>query len=417
LAQLLRRDTAQPCVVLGGDTRASTPTLLSWIGETLATGGVATRSAGVVPTPAVAHLVRATGATAGIAVSASHNPAGDNGIKLFDGNGFKWSKEHEAGLEERLRTDSDPDPESPQTPPPAPDPELLASYLDHLLSTLDGQSTLAGLSVAVDAANGAASPVARELFERAGANVTVAHDRPDGSNINVACGSTHPETIVGLAREARADLGVSLDGDADRCLLVDEKGSLLDGDAILYLWARALLKAGDLDGRAIVVTTMSNLGLELSLRRHGIDVVRCDVGDREVVTTMREHSLVLGGEQSGHLIHLGLSTTGDGLLSALQTSLLVARSDTPLSELARGLTVFPQTLVNVPVARKPPFETVPELAPLLTSVETRLGDEGRVLLRYSGTEPLARVMIEGPDNTTIEDLAAEIAHLLRAELA
>jgi phosphoglucosamine mutase len=415
LGEMLRERAERPVVVLGGDTRDSTPEVSSWMECGLLVAGVEIANAGVVPTPAVAALVRELGAAAGVSISASHNPWRDNGVKLFDAFGFKWSQEEERRLESRLGEAPVLDADSQGTS--TPDPALGERYLELLLRALPAPRALAGLHVAIDAANGAASPWARRLFEAAGAEVDAFHERPDGENINVACGSTYTKEIARLVRTTGSDLGVSFDGDADRCMVADETGRILDGDAILFLMARDRRSRGELDPPLLVVTEMSNLGLDAALHADGIAVVRCGVGDREVVEEMRRRGAVLGGEQSGHLVSLDLGSTGDGLQSALQVALLVARSHEPLSHLAARFETFPQTLHNVRVSRKERFEHIPGLPELLTRIKDRLGDEGRVLLRYSGTEPLARVMIEGRDTATIESMASEIAQAIERHLA
>ncbi|HVR30960.1 MAG TPA: phosphoglucosamine mutase [Thermoanaerobaculia bacterium] len=413
----LRRatDGRPPLVVLGGDTRDSTPEVASWVETGLVTAGAEVANAGVVPTPAVAALVLELGAGAGVSISASHNPWCDNGVKLFDALGFKWSQEDERRLEARLG--AAPAALSLAEGTSTPEPALGERYLARLLATLPSPQALAGLRVAIDAANGAASPWARRLFESAGARVEAFHDRPDGVNINVGCGSTTAAEIARLVRETGSDLGVAFDGDADRCMVADETGRVLDGDAILFLLARARKARGTLDPAMVVVTEMSNLGLDAALAREGIAVVRCGIGDREVVEEMRRRRVRLGGEQSGHLVNLDLGSTGDGLLSALQVALLAAGSEAPLSRLAAPFETFPQTLQNVVVRRKERFDDIPGLPELLSTIRGRLGDEGRVLLRYSGTEPLARIMIEGRDQSTIQSMASQIAETLERHLS
>jgi phosphoglucosamine mutase len=416
LGDVLRAGAAPPpLVVLGGDTRDSTPQVSMWVESGLLGAGAEVANAGIVPTPAVAALVRELGAAAGVSISASHNPWRDNGVKLFDALGFKWSQDEERRLEARLG-------EAPiAIPPPegtsTPDPALGERYLARLLAGLPTPRALDGLRIAVDAANGAASPWARRLFEAAGARVEAFHDQPDGENINVGCGSTAADEIARLVRETGSDLGVAFDGDADRCMVADETGHVLDGDAILFLLARDDKASGRLDPPVVVVTEMSNLGLDAALARFGIEVVRCGIGDREVVAEMRRRGARLGGEQSGHLVDLELGSTGDGLQSALQVALLVARAGTPLSRLARPFETFPQTLHNVAVRRKERFDEIPGLPELLSTIRGRLGGDGRVLLRYSGTEPLARIMIEGRDAATIETMASEIAEALERHLS
>ncbi len=423
VAEELATNAHQPLVMLGGDTRSSTPVLARWLVDGIAAAGGLWRWAGTVPTPAIAFAARVHGADVGIALSASHNPHPDNGIKLFDGDGFKWDRAAERRLEEQLA--ATPAKEAadfpPGTSPLEVDPALAGTYRDHLRSTVGAGEPLAGLTVALDTANGAATPFARDLFTALGARIHAIGDRPDGENINRDCGSTRPERLRELVRETSSDLGMAFDGDADRVVLIDETGAVQDGDTILYLWAVELAKRGLLDPPAIVATTMSNLGLEHALASESIDVVRCDVGDRVVVETMREHGILLGGEQSGHIVHLGSATTGDGLLTGLAMARLLAGAAEPLSGLAAAVERFPQVLVNVRVARRVAFDTLPSVADKARAIERQLGDDGRLLLRYSGTEPLARVMIEGRDQQQIErladDLAREIGEALGAEEA
>jgi phosphoglucosamine mutase len=494
-ALLVERQTAAPGprpsppqVVLGGDTRESTAEICGWLAAGLAAGGAVVRFAGVIPTPGVSFLAGALGAAAGVVVSASHNPYPDNGIKLLDGQGFKWSEAAEMELEERLRaaagdagagvaagaagtaavtgtsTTADagedaglglaagagaaagaataagaggagdaaisaPVPALAYLPPGAPlEPEaaLREMYLKHLAATVTADVSpaaavgapppLAGLRIALDTGNGAASGYAGELFARLGAEVTLLCAAPDGRNVNLRCGSTAPEGVAAAVVNAGAKLGAAFDGDADRCILVDERGEVRDGDVILYLWATRLAAAGRLAPPAIVATSMSNLGLERALAGHGIEVVRCGVGDRLVVETMRRDGILLGGEQSGHIVRLDLAATGDGLLTAVQMAALVHRAGRPLSELLAGFRRYPQTLVSVRVARKPDLATLPRVTAAARAIEDELGADGRLVLRYSGTEPLVRVMIEGPDQETIETLAGELAALIVDEV-
>lgn len=418
----------QPTVVLGGDTRDSTLEICRWVADGLAAGGASWRYLGVAPTPAIARLTAVLGADAGVAVSASHNPLPDNGVKLLDAQGGKWSEEEERRLEGRLPSLAARDARAAQAddalPALAADEPAIERWFELVAASAEGEGDagedaplpLAGLCVAVDAANGAASPYARRLFERLGARVQALCDGPDGQNINRGCGSTEPGRLVEAVKAWRCDVGFAFDGDADRAILVDETGAVRDGDAILYLWARALDAAGELPGRRIVATSMSNLGLERALAAHGIGIVRCGVGDREVVAAMRREGIVLGGEQSGHIVHLGLAETGDGLLTAVQVARLVHDAGRPVSELLADFRRFPQVLLNVPVASKPDLATLPAVATAVERVERELGDEGRLVLRYSGTEPLARVMIEGPEQETIDRQAREIADAIAGEV-
>ncbi len=416
LADRLERTEAPPQVVLGGDTRSSTPALVAWLAAGLRDGGARVRFAGTVPTPAVAFLVRQLGADAGIAVSASHNPSAYNGLKLFDRDGYKWSTAEEQRFERQIPGPGElPEPAGEATLP-QPEPALAAAYLDHLRASVGAGRPLAGLELVVDAANGAAAPYAEELFAALGARPRMLGDAPDGKNINLDCGSTAPAALTAATIGDGRRLGIAFDGDADRALFADGTGELRDGDAVLYLWASWLDRHGKLEPRRIVATSMSNLGLERALAVAGIEVVRCDVGDREVVETMRREGIRLGGEQSGHLVHLDLGTTGDGLLTALQIAAMVAAEGRPLEELLRGFRRFPQVLLNVPVASKPRLDSLPEVAAAAREVRGTLGEEGRLVLRYSGTEPLARVMIEGPEDELIRSLARRLAQAIAGSI-
>ncbi|HEX4952124.1 MAG TPA: phosphoglucosamine mutase [Thermoanaerobaculia bacterium] len=416
LGEELCERSCSPVVVLAGDTRSSTPILAAWLAEGLFEHGVAVRFAGVLPTPAVAALVPRLGAACGIAVSASHNLPPDNGIKLIDAAGFKWAPEREAALEKRLLALRRQRPSLTGEPPALTiDPDLAELYRRQLLGHFSADQPLSGLSIALDAAHGAASGLAADLFSALGATVRLLHAEPDGTNINLHCGSTHPEALAAVVRDGH-DLGIAFDGDADRAILVDEHGQVRDGDAILYLWATALRREGSLSPPAIVATTMSNLGLERALAREGIAVERCNVGDREVVARLQQEGLLLGGEQSGHVVHLGLATTGDGLLTGLAMAVLRAREGRPLSALLEGFQRFPQVLENVRVRRKQDLTTLPPVVAAMDRAERSLGQEGRLVVRFSGTEPLARVMIEGPDAGEIAALAAGIVTAIKETL-
>ena len=418
-------------LILGGDTRASRAEVSGWLAAAIRAAGCEVRSAGVVPTPAVAYLVTELGAAGGIVVSASHNPYTDNGVKLIGADGFKVGASIEQAIEDRVRGSSDPlPPKAARKRRPKAvhqhgwsadaglhdEPELADRYLEHLAASLPADRPLAGLRIAVDAANGAAAPYAERLFAGLGADCAVTCDQPDGRNINLDCGSTCTERTAAFTRATGSDLGVALDGDADRALLCDHRGRICDGDVLLYVWATHLAARGELPGRRIVATTMSNMGLEKALEAGQVGVLRCGVGDREVVEVMRREGVRLGGEQSGHLVDLQLGTTGDGLLTAAAAAAIVAASGRSLADLAAGFRRFPQILRNVRVREKQPLESVPGLSETVASVERELGTSGRVLLRYSGTEALARVMIEGPDQSRIEELCGDIASVLEAEL-
>jgi len=413
-----RGNGAPPRIVLGGDTRESTPEICRWLAAGLGDGGIDVRYAGVIPTPGVAYLARQLDAAAGVVVSASHNPYPDNGIKLLDPRGFKWSDEDELALERRLGASSGavgPVRDLPEGRPRI-ETDLRERYLRHLAGTVPGERPLDGLRLVLDAGNGAASTYAGELFERLGARVTLLNADPDGRNVNERCGSTAPGEMAARVVAEGADLGAAFDGDADRCILADERGTVRDGDAILYLWAICLHRSGRLHPPKIVATSMSNLGLERALAAEGIDVVRCNVGDRYVVEAMRQEGILLGGEQSGHIVQSELSSTGDGLLTALQIAWLRRQSDQLLSAMLAPFRRYPQVLLNVKVAKKVDFKILPAVTETARSVEDRLGEDGRLVLRYSGTEPLARIMIEGPEQVVIDALAEELAVAIRGDL-
>lgn len=414
LGALISESTPKTSVVLGGDTRDSTPILCQWLAEGLSASGVEVAYAGVVPTPAISQLTRERRAALGIAVSASHNPYPDNGIKLFDGQGYKWSQAAELLLEAKLLNRHPAVPTRPEALEPQ--PELVQAYRSHLLSSWPQGLSLDSFRIALDTANGAATPIATDLFAELGAGVYTIGDRPNGRNINQGCGSTHLETIAGFTKDVDAHLGVAFDGDADRALFVDQNGEFFDGDAILYAWATTLKTQGHLQPSRVVATSMSNLGLERGLAQQGIELIRCEVGDRAVVETMRREGAVLGGEQSGHLIHLDLAHTGDGLMTALQVVAMLRTQGSGLADLCSGLVSYPQILRNVRVGDKKKLLAIPTVAEVAGNIERELGDRGRLVLRYSGTEPLARIMIEGPEQPRIEEMADSLATAIHNEL-
>ena len=410
VAEVVGRQSDRP-VLLAGDTRASTETLARWFAGSFQAAGGRISWGGVLPTPAVSHLLRGGGYAAGVVISASHNPAHDNGIKILEPTGEKLADTSERQIEARIvsvRPAGD-------RPLPAADGSLSERYLGLLVGALGPGQPLAGQHLVVDAAHGAGSGLVEELLARIGARVTSIASSPDGTNINAGCGATAPARLAERVLSERADGGLALDGDADRAILVDESGAVLDGDDILLAWARQLAADGRLPHRRVVATVMSNFGLERALRRDGLDLRRCAVGDRWVWQAMRQHEAALGGEQSGHVICAHHSVSGDGLLTGSQVLAIAARRRQPLSRLS-DLERFPQVLLNVPVGRKAPFEDLPSVRRELADAEAGLQGRGRVLLRYSGTEPLARVMIEGEDAAEIQALAERIAAAIRSEL-
>lgn len=412
LAEELCGLEAAPSLLLAGDTRASTPVLAAWLSESFVAAGGRVTWAGVLPTPAVSHLLRSSAWTAGVVVSASHNPARDNGIKVLARSGSKLGDDVERRLEARLATVT---PHASNHGLPPADPTLGDRYLELLLHSHRGERPLAGLRLVVDAANGAASHLAEPLFSSLGASVEVMHHHPDGANINRGCGAIAPEVVARQVTARGADAGLSLDGDADRAMLADELGQVLDGDDILLVWARALAAAGDLPGGEVVATVMSNLGLERALAGDGLRVRRCAVGDRAVWIAMSEHGAALGGEQSGHVICAHHTVSGDGLLTGSHVLAVAARSGRTLSTCS-DMVRLPQVLTNVPVRRREPLDGVAALRTELESAERTLAGRGRVLLRYSGTEPLLRVMVEGDDASEIRALADQLAAIVTTHL-
>jgi phosphoglucosamine mutase len=406
-----------PKVLLGRDTRESS----LWIAATLAEGlretGARVESAGVVPTPAVAYLARTHEFQAGVVISASHNPWQDNGIKLFGADGFKLADAVEMAMEEEIlhhaSLSAAPDPTT--LPPVEDNAGLQADYIQFLLGCVPGLR-LKGLRIVADCANGAAAAVAPELFRRLGGDVILENIKPDGRNINLNCGALHPAYVAAEVRVRGADLGLTFDGDADRCMLAGSHNNVINGDAILLMAARDLKTRGMLTGDLVVATTMSNIGLEAALKRSGIRMLRAPVGDRYVLEEMQKHNAALGGEQSGHILLPHLATTGDGLLTALVVLDLMARTGMSIDELTEDLKVFPQVIVNVKVREKRPLERIPAVAAAIRAAEEDLKDSGRVVIRYSGTEALARVMIEAESEEAMKRHAEAIAGAIRKEL-
>jgi phosphoglucosamine mutase len=407
----------KPLFIIGRDTRLSGPALEQALIEGITAGGGSVRATGVLPTAAVAIAVGAFRAQAGIMISASHNPAADNGIKFFDANGSKLSDEAECAIESLIAPAEDAA-EKNGTISFDFDPEAFDAYRGVLLAGLDGASApLQGLSILVDAANGAAWQTTPKILESLGARVTLLHARPDGRNINERCGSQHPESLAAELRKRNdGSIGLAHDGDADRLVLIDEGGEPLDGDELLAIAALYLQKRGELRNNLVAATVMSNLGLDAALQSHGIRVLRTAVGDRYVLEGMREAGAVLGGEQSGHMLFLGKLGTGDGLLSALQILLALRHEGKTLREARRIMTKFPQLLINEKVGKKVPLEQLPSVQEAVRRVEAGFQGRGRVLLRYSGTENKIRLLLEGPDGKELSALAAQILGPIRHEL-
>ncbi len=416
LGARLLTQSARPSVVIGRDTRLSGPMLESALVSGLTSVGVEALLVGELPTPGIAYLTRALGAASGVVISASHNPFHDNGIKLFGPDGFKLADADEHALEQALDAGEVTAAIGTAIGRVSTVPDATDRYVDHLGEAVPSGFSLSHVRVVVDCANGAAWRAAPALLERLGARVTCIGDEPDGTNINDGCGSLDIEALRGAVVASGADVGLALDGDADRAILVDADGRVVDGDAVLALCAIEMARTGQLAQRTVVATVMSNMGLEHALRGHGITMERTAVGDRYVVQRMREGGFNFGGEQSGHLLFLDHSTTGDGLLAALQVMKVVEQTGRPLAELASVLERFPQVLHSVRVRAKPPLPGLRAVGAAIEAVEARLGDEGRVLVRYSGTEPKLRVMVEGRDAVAIDAAAREILAAFDAEV-
>jgi len=419
----LVRNTRSARAVMGQDARESS----GWIADRVAAGmaavGVDVHSAGVITTPGVAYLARSRGFAAGVVISASHNPWTDNGIKVFSGDGFKLTDERELAIEKEIfallqKPGAADDTALKIARPSLPgETGLRKAYIESLAGSV--ASDLSGLRVLVDCSNGAATAEAPELFGSLRVQATFIHVTPDGKNINEGCGALHPETLGRAVAEAggKFDLGVTFDGDADRALFCDGAGRVVNGDGVLLLTARDLQARGKLSGSTVVATTMSNMGVEIALKKSGIRMVRANVGDKYVLEEMLKTGATLGGEQSGHIIFRdGDATTGDGLLTALRVMDVIVRSGRSLAELVSDLKVFPQKIQNVRVREKIPFAHVPEVQRAIEAAERELDGNGRVVVRYSGTEALARVMVEAESEEKMQALTAEIAEAIRKTL-
>ena len=412
----LIRIVEKPQAVIGQDTRESSRWIADRVSEGLAAVGVEVHSAGVITTPGVAYLARSRGMDAGVVISASHNPWTDNGIKVFSGDGFKLTDERELAIEKEIFTLLQSPAAEDDTALKVPRPSLPGeSTLRHAYIQSLGASApsdLSRLRVLVDCANGAATAEAPELFRGLKVQATFTHISPDGRNINEGCGALHPETLGKAVREApgKFDLGVTFDGDADRALFCDAAGRVVSGDAVLLAAARDLRAQGKLKGDTVVATTMSNMGLEIALRKSGIRMLRANVGDKYVLEEMLKTGATLGGEQSGHIIFRdGDSTTGDGLLTALRLMDIMVRSGRLLADLVSDLKMFPQKIQNVRVREKVPFSQVPAIQSAITAAEKELDGNGRVVVRYSGTGALARVMVEAESEAKMQAITAAIA--------
>ena len=432
LVRAMRPSTGRPLrFIIGRDTRESGDWIERELGRGVHSEGAAITTAGVIPTPATAYITRALGFDAGLVISASHNPFEDNGIKVFSGRGEKFTDALEQHVESIIADTSW------QVPagglPPVDRTDVIDAYIAHTRLALPDPERLSqrdprdprpddprgprhGFRIAIDTANGATTTVAPRLFRELGFDVTVIGDQPDGRNINLDCGSTHPERLVALVREGGHRMGVAFDGDGDRAIFVDHDGRIVDGDAVMLMCARHMKAQGRLSGDALVATVMSNIGLEIALRDSAIELVRCPVGDKYVMEEMIKRGISMGGEQSGHIIFSDHLFTGDGIATALNVLRAMADTGRELADLAAELVAYPQVLVNVRVGNRTALGSVPAVADAMTRIEQRLAGQGRLLVRYSGTEPLVRVMIEGKDQQEIQGWAGEIADTIKQHL-
>ncbi len=413
-ARLRQEDAGRRAVLVGRDPRRSGDMLAAALEAGLLAGGADVMEGGILTTPAVAHLARTVPCAAGAVVSASHNPSRYNGIKFFGGDGFKLPDATERALEEAVAAGDAPLAPAAEIGRLAPVEGLAERYVEHLAGCCP--VPLGGLSLVLDCANGAASELAPRVFAAAGAQVEVVNARPDGDNINRDCGALHPEGLAATVVRTGADAGLAFDGDGDRCIAVDERGRVVDGDAILAVAALHLAARDRLPGRTVVATVMSNFGLEEALRQRGIRLERTPVGDRHVLERMLAGGFTLGGEQSGHIIFREDATTGDGILTGLRLLAIMREEDRPLSELAAVMRRYPQVLLNVAAPRRHELDANGRVRSAIAEIEQTLAGRGRVLVRPSGTEPVVRVMVEGGDHRQVEELARHLAGVIGAEL-
>jgi phosphoglucosamine mutase len=405
-------------IIIGKDTRESGDMIEDALATGICSAGADACLAGILPTPAVACLTSSIDAAAGIVISASHNPFYDNGIKIFDADGYKLSDTDEDEIERLMQADNSVSGAGNghrngivETLTDAP-----ARYLAFLQNTLSNADLFNDMKIVLDCSNGATYAVAPQIFQDLGAQVKALHIQPDGKNINADCGSEHPETLIDAVLKKKADIGLAFDGDGDRLVAVDEKGQVISGDRTLAICAGSLKRKGLLKNNLVVSTVMSNLGLRMAFKELGINHLMAQVGDRYVLQQMKANGAVIGGEDSGHMIFLDQHTTGDGMLTALRLIQTMREENKPLSELSRVMTVFPQVLLNIDVQSKPPIEDVPQIMAAIRSVEDCLGQKGRVLVRYSGTQPLCRVMVEGPEEDETRRYCQRIADVVKATL-
>ena len=418
LAYVIKYGPGRHRIVVGKDTRLSGYLLEYAIAAGICSMGVDVMLLGPLPTPGIAFITHSMRADAGVVISASHNPYQDNGIKFFSGDGFKLPDEVEAHIESLLVNA-----EVDGARPTATDigqavriEDAKGRYLSYLKSTFPKELELDGLKIVLDCAHGATYKVAPEVFSELGADIIPIGVRPNGKNINRMCGATYPQAMASLVQRHRADLGIAFDGDGDRCIVVDNYGRVVDGDHILGICALDMQRRERLPHKTVVGTVMTNLGLEVALKQHGLKLLRAPVGDRYVLEEMKKGGYVLGGEQSGHLVFLNHSTTGDGILTALRLLAVMLRENKPLTELAGFMENYPQVLINLMVKERQDLNTLPQARQALREAERRLGPQGRLLVRYSGTEPKLRLMAEGEDQQQIEEVVQDLAQTLDALL-
>jgi phosphoglucosamine mutase len=419
VAYILKKEGHRPRIVIGKDTRLSGYMLENTLVAGITSMGADAIIIGPIPTPGIAFITTNLDADAGIMISASHNPFEDNGIKIFSKIGFKLTDEQELQIEELIFSKKI----SEKLAPPEElgrayrEDTALGRYIVFLKQTFPRNLSLEGMKIVLDCANGATYKVAPVLFKEMRANVIALNVNPDGMNINLNCGALHPEALAKKVLETKADIGLAFDGDGDRLIVVDEKGTIVSGDQILVICTKNLKTESRLKNNILITTVMSNIGLSIALKKMGIEHIKSKVGDRYVLEEMQKKGAIIGGEDSGHIIFLEHNTTGDGILSALQLLAVIKKENKPLSELSKVMEVFPQVLINVNVKSNPPLEEQPEIINAIKEVEKELGDKGRVLVRYSGTQSLCRVMVEGPTLKETEGFAEKIAEIIKNKLS
>lgn len=418
IASVLKDDHGRNMVLIGKDTRLSGYMIESALTSGICSMGMNVTLVGPIPTPGIAFLTRTLRLDAGIVISASHNPFGDNGIKIFSSAGFKVSDELEREIEKLVANDRFPDrrPTNEKVGRAYRLDDAVGRYIEYIKSTIPKGIDLEGLRVVVDTANGAAYKVTPILLRELGAEVISINDRPDGININNNCGSLHMDCLIEAVKKNNAHLGIAHDGDADRTLFVDEKGNIVDGDMILCMWAPEMKKDGKLIGNSVVATVMTNLGVERYLSSKGIKLIRTKVGDRYVVEEMKKSGYNLGGEQSGHIVFFDYNTTGDGPITALQVLYLMRKKNRLISELTSDIELYPQVLLNVTVSGKKDFKEIPEITKVIRNSTEKLGSKGRILVRPSGTEPKIRIMVEAEDDKIAKTVAEDIAEIIEKKM-